>query len=97
MRNEIKKVGSMREYTEQDKEKKIKSEKNGERFEKEFLPEKKPKKNDEMGNDFIPIVDNSNNTDKLDNDFEPFDNSELNPKPSTQKTQQEIQKIKEVK
>ena len=97
MRNEIKKVGSMREYTEQDKEKKIKSEKIDEKFEKEFQPEKKPKNNDEMGNDFIPIVDNPNNIYKFDNDFEPFDNSELNPKPSTQKTQQKIQKIKEVK
>ena len=90
MRNEIKKVGSMREYTEQDKEKKIKSEKNGERFEKEFQPEKKPKKNDEMGNDFIPIVDKPNNTNKLDNEFEPVDDSELNPICSSRKTPREI-------
>ena len=50
-----------------------------------------------MGNDFIPIVDNPNNTDKLDNEFEPVDDSELNPRSSSRKTQREIQNAKSEK
>ena len=97
MRNEIKKVSAMREYTEQDKEKKIKSEKIDEKFEKEFQPEKKPKNNDEIGNYFIPFVDSPNNTDKLDNEFEPLDDSELIPKSDFSSSPDEYQRIKDEK
>jgi len=86
----------MREYTEQEKDKKIKREKNGE-FEKEFQPEKKLEKKDEIGNDFIPIADNPNNTGKFDNGFEPLDDLELNPKSSSRKNQREIQNVKSKK
>ena len=69
----------MREYTEQEKEKKKKSEKIREKLENEFQPEEKLKKNDELENDFVPIDENPNNTDKLENEFEPIDDTKLKP------------------
>ncbi len=87
----------MREYIEQGKEKEKKSDKKSEKFEKEFQPKTKLRKNDELGNDFVPIDENPNNTDKFDNEFEPFDDAELYPKSGFSSHKDKYRRIKDEK
>ncbi len=87
----------MREYTEQEKEKKIKSEKISERLENEFQPESRFEEKDDLGNDFVPSDENPNSTDLMDNSFEPIDDAELNPKFSFNSHPDEYRRIRDEK
>ncbi len=87
----------MREYTEQEKEKKIKSEKISKRLENEFQPESRFEVKDELENDFVPSDENPNSADLMDNTFEPIDDAELNPKSSFNRHPDEYRRIRDEK
>lgn len=84
----------MREYTEEEKEKKNKREKISKNLENEFQPKENPEKNDEIENDFVPIDKIDDFSDKLDKEFVPVDNSELKEKPGPIKNSDKFQRIK---
>jgi len=87
----------MREYTEQEKEKKIKSEKISEKLENEFQPESRFEEKDDLENNFVPSDENPNSTDLMDNTFEPIDEAELNPKSSFNSHPDEYRRIRDEK
>jgi hypothetical protein len=87
----------MRDYNEQEKEKKIKSEKISEKLENEFQPESRFEEKDDLRNDFVPSDENPNRADLMENTFEPIDDAELNPKSGFNSHPDEYQRIRDEK
>lgn len=87
----------MRDYNEQEKEKKIKSEKISEKLENEFQPESRFEEKDDLGNNFVPSDENPNSANLMENTFEPIDDTELNPKPNFNSHLDEYRRIRDEK
>ena len=49
-----------------------------------------------MENDFVPIDDNPNNTDKIEREFEPIDDTDLNQKLNFNSPPNKLRRIEEV-